>query len=108
MKITKTLVSGLAIGGTLAGASMFGFSGPAHAGTLVTCGPNGAAYIVKVVPAGCRVLAATSAPTHPPDNAVEESRLGFTFNASAPKQEAAQPVAKQQKQPTSEQPLALW
>lgn len=68
----------------------------AHAGTLVTCGPNGAASIVKIVPAGCRHLSATSAPKHSPDNPVEESRLGFTFKASAPESQESQPVAMDQ------------
>lgn len=69
------------------GVSMLGslgsFTSPASAKTLVTCGPNGAAYIVEIVPAGCRVLAANSPPQQA-GNSVEESRLGFYFNASAP------------------------
>jgi hypothetical protein len=59
------------------------FSSPASARTLVTCGPHGAAYIVDIVPAGCRVLTAASPPMQA-GNAVEDSRLGFYFTASAP------------------------
>lgn len=68
----------------------------AYAETLVTCGPNGAASIVKVVPAGCRHLSATSAPNHSPTNPVKESRLGFTFKASAPEAQETQSVAVDQ------------
>ncbi|ABW27738.1 hypothetical protein [Acaryochloris marina] len=91
---TKALLHTALIFGSLASASALAQT--AHAGTLVTCGPNGAASIVKVVPAGCRHLSATSAPKHSPDNPVEESRLGFTFKASAPAPQEAQPVAADQ------------
>lgn len=74
-------------------ASASALAQTAHAGTLVTCGPNGAASIVKIVPAGCRHLSATSAPKHSPDNPVEESRLGFTFKASTPEAQETQSVA---------------
>lgn len=94
----KTLLHTALIFGSLASASAL--TPTAHAGTLVTCGPNGAASIVKIVPAGCRHLAATSAPKHSPDNPVEESRLGFTFQASAPAAQETQPIAvKQDAQP---------
>lgn len=92
---TKALLHTALIFGSLASASAL--APTAHAGTLVTCGPNGAASIVKVVPAGCRHLSATSAPKHSPDNSVEESRLGFTFKASAPEAQETQPVAVDQK-----------
>ncbi|MGR3276823.1 hypothetical protein ACSYAD_17100 [Acaryochloris marina NIES-2412] len=92
---TKALLHTALIFGSLASASALAQT--AHAGTLVTCGPNGAASIVKVVPAGCRHLSATSAPKHSPDNPVEESRLGFTFKASAPEAQETQPVAVDQK-----------
>lgn len=91
---TKALLHTALIFGSLASASALAQT--AHAGTLVTCGPNGAASIVKVVPAGCRHLSATSAPKHSPDNPVEESRLGFTFKASAPEVQDTQPVAADQ------------
>ncbi|KAI9134475.1 hypothetical protein [Acaryochloris sp. CCMEE 5410] len=92
---TKALLHTALIFGSLASASALAQT--AHAGTLVTCGPNGAASIVKVVPAGCRHLSATSAPKHSPDNPVEESRLGFTFKASAPEVQETQPIAADQK-----------
>ncbi|WP_299485431.1 hypothetical protein [Acaryochloris sp. IP29b_bin.137] len=88
---TKALLHTALIFGSLASASAL--AQPAHGGTLVTCGPNGAASIVKIVPAGCRHLSATSAPKHSPDNSVEESRLGFTFKAAAPKSQETRPVA---------------
>lgn len=91
---TKALLHTALIFGSLASASVLVQT--AHAGTLVTCGPNGAASIVKVVPAGCRHLSATSAPKHSPDNPVEESRLGFTFKASTPEAQETQPVAADQ------------
>ncbi len=86
MKLTRTFLNTALVSSSVIGASLLGFAGEAAAepSTLVTCGPNGAAYIVEVVPAGCRHLAATSAPKHSPDNAVQQARLGFTFNASAP------------------------
>lgn len=90
---TKGLLHTALICGSLVSASAVLQTPSAHAGTLVTCGPNGAAFIVKIVPAGCRHLAATSAPNSSPDNPVEESRLGFTFKASVPESREAQPVA---------------
>lgn len=80
----KSLMMIPLMGMSLAGVLTIGNTSPAAAETLVTCGPNGAAYIVNIVPAGCRLLAATSAPKHPPTNVVQESRLGFTFNAAKP------------------------
>jgi hypothetical protein len=59
------------------------FSSPASARTLVVCGPHGAAQIVDIVPAGCRVLSAASPPMQA-GNAVEKSRLNFYFTASTP------------------------
>lgn len=82
--------------GSLASVSVLLSTTSAHAGTLVTCGPNGAASIVKIVPAGCRHLAATSAPNSSPDNPVEESRLGFVFRAFAPEAQETHPVAVEQ------------
>jgi hypothetical protein len=57
----------------------------ASAKTLVVCGPKGAASIVDIVPAGCRVLSAASPPMQS-GNAVEGSQLGFYFMAAAPRQ----------------------
>lgn len=82
--------------GSIASLSALLSATPAHAGTLVTCGPNGAASIVKIVPAGCRHLAATSAPKSSPDNPIEESRLGFVFRAFAPEAQETPPVAVEQ------------
>ncbi|PZD74897.1 hypothetical protein C1752_01047 [Acaryochloris thomasi RCC1774] len=107
MNVTKTLVSGCILGSTVIGAAVLGLSSSAQAGTLVTCGPGGAAYIVETVPAGCRHLSATSAPKHAPDNAVKASKLGFTFTASSPKEESAQPVAAETEGKSKTQPLAL-
>jgi hypothetical protein len=95
MKTTALLHAAL-ISGSFISASALTQVTPAHAETLVTCGPNAAAFIVKIVPAGCRHLSATSAPGHSPENPVEESRLGFTFRASAPQLEDQQPVAVNQ------------
>lgn len=107
MNVAKTLVGGCLLGSAVMGASILGHASSAHAGTLVTCGPGGAAYIVKTVPAGCRHLSATSAPKHAPDNAVEASKLGFTFTASSPKQKSTQPVAAESQKKSETQPLAL-
>jgi hypothetical protein len=107
--ITKAMINGVIIGSSLIGTSILGLSGSAMAETLVTCGPNGAAYIVKVVPAGCHHLSATSAPKHPPENAVQDSRLGFTFRASLPAPKATESVAAKQPNPsTLAVPVALW
>ncbi|MGF1601304.1 MAG: hypothetical protein ACFCU8_04670 [Thermosynechococcaceae cyanobacterium] len=110
MKMFKALINSVMIGSSVLGTTILGLSGSVRAETLVTCGPNGAAYIVKVVPAGCRHLAATSAPKHSPDNAVEESRLGFTFRASSPTPKSTEPVAvnHQQDESTTNIPVALW
>jgi|GEM_PF-2772779 len=91
---TKSWLHTALICSSLIGSSAF--IQTAHAGTLVTCGPNGAASIVKVVPAGCRHLSATSAPNHSPANPVKESRLGFTFKASAPQVQETQAVVVDQ------------
>nr|WP_238718544.1 hypothetical protein [Petrachloros mirabilis] len=86
MNINRNFRNIALISSSLIGVSLLGFAGRATAepSTLVTCGPNGAAYVVAVVPAGCRHLTATSAPRHSPDNTVQQARLGFTFSASAP------------------------
>ncbi len=108
MNIPRILLNSAFVSSTLIGTSLVGLSGSAMAGTLVTCGPNGAASIVKVVPAGCRHLSATSAPKHAPENEVKESRLGFTFTASSPNQETTKTVANQsQDQSIRTQPVAL-
>lgn len=82
--------------GSLVSISALFSTTPAQAETLVTCGPNGAASIVKIVPAGCRHLAATSAPNSSPDNPVEESRLGFVFRAFVPEAQETRPIAIEQ------------
>lgn len=107
MNVAKTLVSGCLLGSAVVSASVLGISSSAQAGTLVTCGPGGAARIVKVVPAGCRVLAATSAPKHAPDNKVEASKLGFTINASAPQEKSTQPIAAKTQSVNAAEPVAL-
>lgn len=94
--ITKSLHHTALICGSIVGISALFSSTSAHAGTLVTCGPNGAASIVKIVPAGCRHLAATSAPNSSPDNPIEESRLGFVFRAFVPEAQETRPVAVEQ------------
>ena len=97
------------IGASLASVLIIGGNTRVAAETLVTCGPNGAAYIVKIVPAGCHLLAATSAPKHNPINTVEESRLGFTFNATKPVEDKTQPVVAKTQDPTQEVvSTALW
>ncbi|WP_299412174.1 hypothetical protein [Acaryochloris sp. IP29b_bin.148] len=96
MMNTKGLLPTALLFGSVVSTSALLQVAPAHAGTLVTCGPNGAASIVKIVPAGCRHLSATSAPKSSPDNPVKDSRLGFTFKASAPESRAVQPIAAEQ------------
>jgi hypothetical protein len=66
---------------TILGSVGVVFSAPASARTLVVCGSHGAAQIVDIVPAGCRVLSAASPPMQA-GNAVEKSRLNFYFTAS--------------------------
>jgi Na+-transporting NADH:ubiquinone oxidoreductase subunit NqrB len=73
----------LSITAGLLGTMALTLSPSASARTLVTCGSKGAAYIVDIVPAGCRVLGAASPPMQS-GNAVEGSQLGFYFMASAP------------------------
>ena len=92
----KGLLHTALICGSLVSMSALLSTTSARAGTLVTCGPNGAASIVKIVPAGCRHLAATSAPNSSPDNTVEESRLGFVFRAFVPDAKETRPVAVEQ------------
>lgn len=79
----KVFVPLIALGASTLGALGTDFHRSAVAETLVTCGPKGAAYIVEIVPAGCRVLAAASPPKQA-GNAVKGSQLGFYFNASVP------------------------
>jgi hypothetical protein len=84
MEPIYTTVAVLSLTAGLSGA-MLTLSPSASAKTLVTCGPGGAAYIVDIVPAGCRVLSA-AAPPMQSGNAVEGSQLGFYFTASVPQQ----------------------
>ena len=109
MNLSKSLLPGMLMGTTVAGAAVLGLADPATAGTFVTCGPKGAARIVKVVPAGCRHLAATSAPKHSPDNTVKKTQLGFTFTASdqeAPTQPAV--VVNGETTPEPVPAVGLW
>ena len=84
MNIHQSLIPALLVSATVASFSVLSQIAPAAAGTLVVCGHNGAARIVEIVPAGCRHLSATSAPKHPPDNPITETKLNFTFTASTP------------------------
>lgn len=83
LKSINTVLAVLSITTGLLGTMALTLSPSASAKTLVTCGSKGAAYIVDIVPAGCRVLGATSPPMQS-GNAVEGSQLGFYFMASAP------------------------
>jgi Na+-transporting NADH:ubiquinone oxidoreductase subunit NqrB len=83
MKSINAALAVLSITAGLLGTMALTLSPSASARTLVTCGSKGAAYIVDIVPAGCRVLGATSPPMQS-GNAVEDSQLGFYFMASAP------------------------
>jgi hypothetical protein len=82
-------VLSLAVG--LLGTVALTLSPSASAKTLVTCGPKGAAVIVDIVPAGCRVLSVASPPMQS-GNAVEGSQLGFYFTASVPHRSEVKPV----------------
>ena len=105
----KSWICTTLIGTSMASILVIGGTPRAAAETLVTCGPNGAAYIVEIVPAGCRLLAGTSAPKHNPVNTVKASRLGFTFNAAKPIEEKGQPViAKTEKPDHTDTSIALW
>ncbi len=105
----KSLTLKALVGASLASALLVGGTTQVAAETLVTCGPNGAAYIVTIVPAGCRLLAATSAPKHSPVNTVEEARLGFTFNAAKPTEAKNQSVIAKTQAPTQDAvSVALW
>ncbi len=111
MKLTQAFTHVALVSGSLIGASVLGFAGTAAAepSTLVTCGPNGAAYIVEIVPAGCRHLAGTSAPNHSPENTVAKSRLNFTFNAKATQSQPNETVAATTQGSDQYQvPVALW
>lgn len=83
LKSINAALAVLSITTGLLGTMALILSPSASAKTLVTCGSKGAAYIVDIVPAGCRVLGATSPPMQS-GNAVEGSQLGFYFMASAP------------------------
>ncbi len=83
LKSISASIAGLSLAIGLASAMTLTLSPSASAKTLVTCGPKGAAFIVDIVPAGCRVLSATSPPMQS-GNAVEGSQLGFYFTASIP------------------------
>jgi hypothetical protein len=89
LKSISASIAGLSLAIGLASAMTL--SPSASAKTLVVCGPKGAASIVDIVPAGCRVLSATSPPMQS-GNAVEGSQLGFYFTASAPHQPQVKPV----------------
>ncbi len=91
------LIPLMLLGASMVGVVGMGLNQPASAKTIVTCGPKGAAQIVEIVPAGCRVLAANSPPKQA-GNAVAGSRLGFTFNASnSSGSPAQQTIAESQK-----------
>ncbi len=79
--LIKTILPATLLSTGLFGAIAIGMPNAASARTIVTCGPNGAAAIVEVVPAGCRVLSAASPPKQA-GNVVQKSRLGFYFNAA--------------------------
>ena len=83
LKSINAVFAVVSITSGLLGTMALTLSPSASAKTLVTCGSKGAAYIVDIVPAGCRVLGATSPPMQS-GNAVESSQLGFYFMASAP------------------------
>lgn len=83
LKSIHASIAVLSITTGLLGTVALTISPAASAKTLVTCGSKGAAYIVDIVPAGCRVLSAASPPMQS-GNAVEGSQLGFYFTASAP------------------------
>lgn len=110
MKFFKTFTNLALISGSLLGVSVLGFADNAAAKpeTLVTCGPNGAAYIVEVVPAGCRHLSATSAPNHSPDNRVVRSTLNFTFTASETESQSKDIVTTVPESEQAQVPVALW
>jgi hypothetical protein len=83
LKSMNATLAVLALTAGLVGTMALTLSPSASAKTLVTCGSKGAAYIVDIVPAGCRVLSAASPPMQS-GNTVEGSQLGFYFTASAP------------------------
>jgi hypothetical protein len=83
LKSMNIAIAVLSLTAGLFGTMALSFSSSASAKTLVTCGSKGAAYIVDIVPAGCRVLIAASPPMQA-GNAVEGSQLGFYFTASVP------------------------
>ncbi len=83
LKSFKIFIPYFTVAATVLGSLGVVLSSPASARTLVTCGPHGAAYIVDIVPAGCRVLTAASPPLQA-GNTVENSRLGSYFTASTP------------------------
>lgn len=83
LKSINASVAVLSLTVGLLGTLALTVSPSASAKTLVVCGPKGAAAIVDIVPAGCRVLSAASPPMQS-GNAVEGSQLGFYFTASAP------------------------
>lgn len=85
LKSINASIAILSLTAGLVGTVALTISPAASAKTLVTCGSKGAAYIVDIVPAGCRVLSAASPPMQS-GNAVEGSQLGFYFTASAPQQ----------------------
>ncbi|WP_404788638.1 hypothetical protein [Altericista sp. CCNU0014] len=79
----KASIAVLSLTAGLLGALALTLSPAASAKTLVVCGPKGAASIVDIVPAGCRVLSVASPPMQA-GNTVEGSQLGFYFTASVP------------------------
>ena len=62
LKSINIAVAVISLTAGLIGTMALTLSPSASAKTLVTCGPKGAASIVDVVPAGCRVLSAGSPP----------------------------------------------
>jgi hypothetical protein len=83
LKSMNAALAVLALTAGLVGTMALTLSPSASAKTLVTCGSKGAAFIVDIVPAGCRVLSAASPPMQS-GNTVEGSQLGFYFTAAAP------------------------
>jgi hypothetical protein len=91
LKSINASLAVLPLAAGLLGTMALTLSPSASAKTLVTCGSKGAAYIVDIVPAGCRVLSVASPPMQS-GNPVEGSQLGFYFTASAPQRSEVQKV----------------
>jgi hypothetical protein len=91
LKSISASIAGFSLAIGLASAMTLTLSPSASAKTLVVCGPKGAASIVDIVPAGCRVLSVASPPMQS-GNAVEGSQLGFYFTASVPHRSEAKSI----------------